>query len=533
MSGMSTALVNGVAGGLSQGVTTGDWKDSMVDSMRNSAASYLGGNLGGGNDALTNASSMLFRKMLGSKEDFSWDTVAKNDAIGKLVGDYLSGELAKELDVEADKNKQEQEDTAQGLKLMNMFENTIGGFFSRLGKDMNALASDVGNAAAGVKSAWGSIKSGEAWENIKAGAATAWEGVKGAASWVKDKAVSAWNGVKNVAASAWNSVAGAVSTAVGAVKDFGQSVKNKVVWGVYGTNDDLEVQKAIVYQTPVRSDMPPGVRGNLEDIEGLLANNGGKPIGTGFIKRATVESRFKKGTNMSNYTRKLSAYYSSEDNPISQEKAMQRLCEANGGITPAELQGKVNRGEPINEPADMSWNKDVQKMYVSKPVTATQGKTSEIGEWGKFLKNYPKKMLGIITGAISPDLGFPLPEELKDNVTSPYGMRIHPKSGKEKFHNGVDYGAEIGTPIYAAADGIVSDMKYSDTYGNLLVLDHKDGLQSFYAHTSKYNVTQGQKVKRGEHIASTGNSGKNTTGAHLHFEIRRNGQSIKPKFKFK
>jgi hypothetical protein len=85
-----------------------------------------------------------------------------------------------------------------------------------------------------------------------------------------------------------------------------------------------------------------------------------------------VESKFKKGTNMNNYAAKLAGYYSTEDSPLSQERAMERLCEANGGITPAELQEKINRGEPINEPADMCWNKDVQKMYVSKPGTGSE-----------------------------------------------------------------------------------------------------------------------------------------------------------------
>jgi hypothetical protein len=137
---------------------------------------------------------------------------------------------------------------------MQLYENTIGGFFSRLGDDMNALAADVGNAASGVKSAWGSIKSGEAWKNIKAGAATAWEGVKGAASWVKDKAVSAWNGVKNVAASAWNSVAGAVSTAVGAVGTFAEKTGNWFSGDGFNTDDEVaEIQTRQRIQEAIRN----------------------------------------------------------------------------------------------------------------------------------------------------------------------------------------------------------------------------------------------------------------------------------------
>lgn len=173
MSGISTALVNGAAGGLAGGLTTGNWQGSIVDSIRNSAASSLGGSMDGGKEVLANASSMLFGKMLGSKEDFSWDRVAKNDAIGKLVGNYLnemlmSEEQKRELAAEEQRRQEAQSKDVQALSLMNMFENTIGGFFTNISKDLEALASDVGNAV---------------------------EGVKGAANWVKDAAVSAWNGV--------------------------------------------------------------------------------------------------------------------------------------------------------------------------------------------------------------------------------------------------------------------------------------------------------------------------------------------------
>jgi len=301
MSGMSTSLVNGVAGGLSGGITTGDWKGSMVDSMRNSAAGYLGGNLGGGNDALTNASSMLFRKMLGSKEDFSWDTVAQNDAIGKLVGGYLNEMLMSDEQKNAraadeQKRQQEQGSTAQGFKFMNMFENTIGGFFSRLGDDMNALASDVGNAASGVKSAWGSIQSGEAWENIKTGAASAWEGVKGAASWVKDTAASAWNGVKNVAASAWNSVAGAVSTAVGAVGTLTQSAKNWFTGDGFNTDGEVaEIQARQRIQDAIKNGS--ALEEGSEEYKRIMSELYGNPavkVGNSGVRDSSQSEEIRK-----------------------------------------------------------------------------------------------------------------------------------------------------------------------------------------------------------------------------------------------
>jgi len=178
----------------------------------------------------------------------------------------------------------------------------------------------------------------------------------------------------------------------------------------------------------------------------------------------------------------------------------------------------------------MSWNKDVQKMYVPKP-NELNNNYGETGESGQSWANYPQKIAGLIAGAVVPEFGFPLPEELRDNVTSPYGMRKHPLTGNEKFHNGVDYGAEIGTSIYAAADGIVKRADYDDTHGHLTIIEHKNGVQTWYAHQSDYNVVRGQEVYRGNIIGRTGNSGTNTTGAHLHFEVRINGRSVKPYFK--
>jgi len=245
---------------------------------------------------------MLFRKMLGSKEDFSWDTVAQNDAIGKLVGGYLNEMLMSDEQKEAraadeQKRQQEQARNVQGFNLMNMVENTIGGFFTNIGKDLKALASDVGNAASGVKSAWGSIQSGEAWENIKTGAASAWEGIKGAASWVKDTAASAWNGVKNVAASAWNSVAGAVSTAVGAVGTFAEKTGNWFTGDGFNTDDQVEeirakerIQEAIKNGTALEEGSAEYMRmmKELEKIPGVKVGSSGQ------ISKAEYMQRFRE-----------------------------------------------------------------------------------------------------------------------------------------------------------------------------------------------------------------------------------------------
>lgn len=113
-------------------------------------------------------------------------------------------------------------------------------------------------------------------------------------------------------------------------------------------------------------------------------------------------------------------------------------------------------------------------------------------------------------------------------MTSTFGMRNSPFSGQIKMHEGIDIAARIGTPIYAAADGIVSQSRHEEGYGKLVVIDHGYGYKTYYAHTSKFYVKVGQRVKRGDLVAAVGNTGS-STGAHLHYEVRLNGVPLNPK----
>jgi murein DD-endopeptidase MepM/ murein hydrolase activator NlpD len=104
-------------------------------------------------------------------------------------------------------------------------------------------------------------------------------------------------------------------------------------------------------------------------------------------------------------------------------------------------------------------------------------------------------------------------------VTSYYGYRLHPISKKMEFHSGIDFGANIGTPIYATADGVVEYAKKKNGYGNYMVISHYYGFKTAYGHLHKYAVKEGDYIKKGDIIAFVGNSGK-STGSHLHYEIR-------------
>ncbi|MEJ2683646.1 MAG: M23 family metallopeptidase [Candidatus Sulfobium sp.] len=113
------------------------------------------------------------------------------------------------------------------------------------------------------------------------------------------------------------------------------------------------------------------------------------------------------------------------------------------------------------------------------------------------------------------------------HITSPYGWRVDPMTGGREFHGGVDIAAEPGEPVRATADGIVSFAGWSGNNGNLVVIEHGMGFQTFYAHNRKVIVKVGQKVKRGQIISYMGSTGR-STGPHVHYEIWHDGRSVNP-----
>lgn len=112
-------------------------------------------------------------------------------------------------------------------------------------------------------------------------------------------------------------------------------------------------------------------------------------------------------------------------------------------------------------------------------------------------------------------------------VTSPFGWRIHPILGYEKFHTGIDFGADYGTPIYAAQAGTVILAEWYGGYGNTIVIDHGNGITTLYAHAETLYAQPGDRVERGQLIAAVGSTGF-STGPHLHFELRAQGEPIDP-----
>jgi murein DD-endopeptidase MepM/ murein hydrolase activator NlpD len=112
-------------------------------------------------------------------------------------------------------------------------------------------------------------------------------------------------------------------------------------------------------------------------------------------------------------------------------------------------------------------------------------------------------------------------------MSSGFGMRVDPFTNTLARHEGLDFTAMQGTPILATADGTVTRSGWEDTYGNIVEVTHAEGFMTRYAHISKRHVTEGQRVKRGQHIADVGSTGR-STGPHLHYEVFRHGHVLNP-----
>ncbi|MGA2600042.1 MAG: M23 family metallopeptidase [Bryobacteraceae bacterium] len=112
-------------------------------------------------------------------------------------------------------------------------------------------------------------------------------------------------------------------------------------------------------------------------------------------------------------------------------------------------------------------------------------------------------------------------------LLSSFGGRTDPFSGEGAMHTGVDLSAEMGTPVHAAGDGIVEHASWGGQYGNLVIIDHGNGMQTWYAHLSRFLVVPGQEIRRGDVLGRSGATGR-VTAPHLHYEVRVGGTPVNP-----
>jgi len=121
----------------------------------------------------------------------------------------------------------------------------------------------------------------------------------------------------------------------------------------------------------------------------------------------------------------------------------------------------------------------------------------------------------------------PISNKTLTHLHSTFGERLHPLLGYVRDHKGLDFTADVGTPVYATGDGVVKAAYFSLSYGNVIFLDHDFGYETRYAHLSKFNAKKGQVIKRGDIIGFVGSTGL-SGGPHLHYEVLYKGLQINP-----
>lgn len=121
----------------------------------------------------------------------------------------------------------------------------------------------------------------------------------------------------------------------------------------------------------------------------------------------------------------------------------------------------------------------------------------------------------------------PLELPLSGSISSPYGWRKDPFTGKQDFHHGIDIARPHGSDIVAAAEGKVVFSGWKEGYGRIVEIEHQNGMSTRYAHNSRNLVKKGERVVKHQSVALVGNSGR-STGAHLHYEVRKNGEVVNP-----
>jgi len=174
--------------------------------------------------------------------------------------------------------------------------------------------------------------------------------------------------------------------------------------------------------------------------------------------------------------------------------------------------------------------KVIRNSYINKLTEQEMQTQIKIDEFQAELNSIESQIVELTTGKIGSDyIGgeFAWPAPGYTTVTSNFGMRLHPIFKVNRLHTGTDIGMPTGAAIVAANDGVVIKSTYTTGYGNMIMVDHGGGVATVYGHGSENIAQTGQTVKRGDIIMKAGSTGW-STGPHLHFEIRINGNYVDP-----
>ena len=212
---------------------------------------------------------------------------------------------------------------------------------------------------------------------------------------------------------------------------------------------------------------------------------------------------------------------------INQQKQDLEMKKSDLEVKKKELESALVQQESMRE------RLDVQKLEkkeilgsVQQERAAYERALAELEENSRQLEAMIRKMQGGDSEALGTGV-YTWPAPGYSNITSAYGMRFHPILKTRKMHTGVDIGAPMSATIVAADSGKIIHAGWMGGYGQVLVVDHGNGISTLYAHQSAFLVSNGQTVNRGDPIGKVGSTGW-STGPHLHFEVRINGSYTDP-----
>jgi murein DD-endopeptidase MepM/ murein hydrolase activator NlpD len=208
----------------------------------------------------------------------------------------------------------------------------------------------------------------------------------------------------------------------------------------------------------------------------------------------------------------------------------------------AEIFDRLERAVSVSmEPLDRMFRAvglrpdDVLREVRRGSAAAEAVATLRISSRGEALSQDETRANGVIAGlermalyrAAVARVPFANPVRGNFRYTSGFGWRRDPKTGASRMHAGADFAGARGTPIHATADGVVVEAGWHAGYGNIVTIRHDFGLETRYAHLSRIQVSEGQRVSRGDRIGDMGNTGR-STGTHLHYEVRLGGTPVNP-----
>lgn len=230
-------------------------------------------------------------------------------------------------------------------------------------------------------------------------------------------------------------------------------------------------------------------------------------------------SRQEMIQSIADYDKELIKYMKEQRDIIEEKKVTLEAQRASVEVTKSKLEDRKRNLERASR------DKELLMADIALDIKAFEKEYDKLNDFAKEIESKIVKLQKNTGPYSGGKMAWPVPGHSR--ISSPYGYRIHPIFKVKKLHTGIDIPAPTGTSITAAAAGTVIYSDWLGGYGKVIMIDHGGGIATLYAHNSSLVASEGQTVKRGDTISKAGSTG-NSTGPHLHFEVRKDGAYVDP-----